>query len=864
MTGQTILHYEVRELLGRGGMGEVYKALDQKLNRLVALKFLAPGIVTSADARERFMQEATALSVLNHPHIATLFDIHEVDNRKFLVLEYLAGGTLKARLEGLARGGERLSIEELLEYAKQAGEGLAHAHRRGIIHRDIKTSNLMLTEERQLKITDFGVAKLSRFAGNTTPGLLIGTLRYMSPEQAEGKETDARSDLFSFGVVLFELTTGRVPFEAETRDALLAKIAAVQAPALSAFRAGVPARLERIVATLMMKKPSARYQNADDLVLDLRSLQIALREHTETSQATGSSKLSRRRRVSAAAAVILVLPALVYFYNRASDWSRTSAVPAAGRVAVLPFDYVGNSPSDEAFNAGLFEILAGKLDQFGLGRLNVVSANEVLEQKINSPSEARKLLGATLALTGIVRESEGRLSVSLALVDAASQVTLESRKIEATREELATIPDRLLEQAAEMLKMPAAAKARVAPGARFGLTQVPEALELYLRGRGYLQRYDRSESVEKAIEAFDKALSLDSTFALAHAGRAESYLRRYQSSKDMRFLAEARESSRRAIELNRQLFDVHLIMGLIQNTAGEYQDAIISFESGLKIQPESADALRELANTYVAAGRPDEAEATFKRLIRLRPDDWSTYKDLGIFYNRRGRIEEALSNFKRVVDLTPDNYVGYRSVGGLYLKLKDYNNAESALQKSLSLQPTDAAYSNLATLYYLQGRYVEASENYRKAIERNATNGIYWGNLGDAYRWIPGRESDSREAYRQAIALFERELAVNPLDEVARANCAMYWSHLGENERALAELRSAIKLKPDDGLVLSRASIVYEQAGMRDRALGAVEGAIKGGFRNEMENWPPLESLRRDPRYRELIDRCCRVAPQSH
>ena len=864
MTGQTILHYEVRELLGRGGMGEVYKALDQKLNRLVALKFLAPGIVTSADARERFMQEATALSVLNHPHIATLFDIHEVDNRKFLVLEYLAGGTLKARLEGLARGGERLSIEELLEYAKQAGEGLAHAHRRGIIHRDIKTSNLMLTEERQLKITDFGVAKLSRFAGNTTPGLLIGTLRYMSPEQAEGKETDARSDLFSFGVVLFELTTGRVPFEAETRDALLAKIAAVQAPALSAFRAGVPARLERIVATLMMKKPSARYQNADDLVLDLRSLQIALREHTETSQATSSSKLSRRRRVSAAAAVILLLPALAYFYNRASDWARSSAVPAAGRVAVLPFDYVGNSPSDEAFNAGLFEILAGKLDQFGLGRLNVVSANEVLEQKINSPSEARKLLGATLALTGIVRESEGRLSVSLALVDAASQVTLESRKIEATREELATIPDRLLEQAAEMLKMPAAAKARVAPGARFGLTQVPEALELYLRGRGYLQRYDRSESVEKAIEAFDKALSLDSTFALAHAGRAESYLRRYQSSKDMRFLAEARESSRRAIELNRQLFDVHLIMGLIQNTAGEYQDAIISFESGLKIQPESADALRELANTYVAAGRPDEAEATFKRLIRLRPDDWSTYKDLGIFYNRRGRIEEALSNFKRVVDLTPDNYVGYRSVGGLYLKLKDYNNAESALQKSLSLQPTDAAYSNLATLYYLQGRYVEASENYRKAIERNATNGIYWGNLGDAYRWIPGRESDSREAYRQAIALFERELAVNPLDEVARANCAMYWSHLGENERALAELRSAIKLKPDDGLVLSRASIVYEQAGMRDRALGAVEGAIKGGFRNEMENWPPLESLRRDPRYRELIDRCCRVAPQSH
>jgi serine/threonine-protein kinase len=332
----------------------------------------------------------------------------------------------------------------------------------------------------------------------------------------------------------------------------------------------------------------------------------------------------------------------------------------------------------------------------------------------------------------------------------------------------------------------------------------------------------------------------------------------------MRFLAKARESCRRAIELNRQLSDVHLTMGLIQSTAGEYQDAIISLESALKVQPESADAVRELANTYVAAGRPDEAEATFKRLIRLRPDDWSAYKDLGVFYNRMGRIEQALTNFERVVDLTPDNYVGYRSMGGLYLKLKDYPNAESALKKSLSLQPSDAAYSNLATLYYLQGRYVEASDNYRKTIEQNATNGIYWGNLGDAYRWIPGRESESREAYRQAIALFEQELSVNPLDEVARANCAMYWSHLGENERALAELRSAIKLKPEDGLVLSRAVIVYEQAGMRDRAIGAVEGAIKGGFRNEVENWPPLESLRRDQRYRELIDRCCKVASQTH
>jgi len=864
VTGQTILHYEVKELLGTGGMGEVYKALDLKLNRLVALKFLAARLSLSSSARQHFMEEAMALSVLNHPHIATLFDIQQVEERQFLVLEYLPGGTLKALLDELSRRGEHLSFEVLLDYATQVAEGLSYAHRRALVHRDLKTSNLMLTEERQLKITDFGVAKLSQFSVSTIPGSLIGTLRYMSPEQAQGREVDARSDLFSFGVVLFELTTGRLPFEGETGEALLSKIINLPAPALSAFRADVPPQLEHIVAKLMMKQPSARYQHADEALLDLRWLHASLRNHTTTSPARrlAVSKLARRRYTSSAfVAVLALLVAAVYFYaHRPPPPSGTAGARSEETLAVLPFDYVGNSPSDEAFSAGLFEILANKLSQLAAGRLKVISANEVLKQKVRNAIEAQKSLGAQLILTGTLHPSPVGFTLSLALIDAAKQTTLELREIQATRGELTLVPDKLVEQAAQMLKLPGTAKE---PGlhARSGLTNVPEALALYSRGRGYLQRYDRSENIDKAIEAFDRALSLDPSFALAHAGRAESYLRRYQSTKDTSFLTVARTSSRRAIDLNPQLFEVHFIMGLVQYTAGEYQDAIISFESALKVQPESADAWRELANTYVAAGRLDEAEASFKRLIRLRPDEWSAYKDLGLLYNSLGRLAEAVSNFKRVVDLTPDNYLGYRSLGGLYLKLKDYRKAEIALQRSLDLQPTDVAYSNLGILYYLQGRYVEASENFRKAIELNPNNGLWWGNLGDADRWIPGKESEARDAYQRAIALLEKELSVNPLDVQARATCAMYWSHLGNNEKAFAELNRAIKLKPEDGFVLSRAAIVYEQAKMRDRALAAVEGAIKGGFQNEVENWPPLHSLRQDRRYRELIERCCKSDP---
>jgi len=862
--GQTILHYEVKELLGTGGMGEVYKALDLKLNRLVALKFLTARLSPSGNASHPFMEEAMALSVLNHPHIATLFDIQQVEDRQFLVLEYLPGGTLKSLLEVVYRRGEHLSFDVLLDYATQVAEGLSYAHRRAVIHRDLKTSNLMLTEERQLKITDFGIAKLSHFSVTTTPGSLIGTLRYMSPEQAQGREIDARSDLFSFGVVLFELTTGRLPFEGESGEAVLSKVVSLPAPALSAFRADVPHQLEQIVAKLMTKQPSARYQQADDALADLRSLQATLRDETKTSPSGGwmAARRARRRYILSASTAIVALAAALYFFAHRPPPGGTAGVRSEDTLAVLPFDYVGTSLSDEAFNAGLFEILANKLSQLGAGRLKIISANDVLKQKVHSAIDAQKLLGAHLILTEKLQPSAAGFILSLALIDAAKNITLETREIQATREELTMVPDKLVEQAAEMLKLRGSG---LEPSQRAGsgLTHVPEALALYSSGRGYLQRYDRSENIEKAIDAFDRALSLDSSFALAHAGRAESYLRRYQSSKDTRFLTEARTSCRRAIGLNQKLFDVHLIMGLIQNTAGQYQDAIISLESALKVQPESADALRELANTYVAAGRPDEAEASFKRLIRLRPDDWSAYKDLGVFYNSRGRLNDAVSNFKRVVDLTPDNYLGYRSLGGLYLKLKDYRNAEIALKHSLELQPSDAGYSNLAILYYLRGRYSEAGENFRKAIELNSNNGIYWGNLGDAYRWMPGKEGESKDAYQRAIALFEKELAVNPLNVQARANCAMYRSQLGDNERALAELNSALKLKSEDGFVLSRAALVYEQAGMRDQALAAVEGAIRGGFQNEVENWPPLHSLRQDRRYRELMERCCKGDSRS-
>src|ERR1700730_358418 len=251
LTGRVILHFEIREKLGEGGMGVVYSAFDRKLNRLVALKFLPPGLVDSKESLERLVQEANAISALSHPNIATIYSLEESGGERFLVLEHIPGGTLKHKLRAVALSGRWLTIGQILNYAIGAAEGLAHAHRRGIVHQDIKTSNLMLTDEDTVKINDFGLARIGPSSGAAKPGLVAGTAAYMSPEQAQGGAIDARSDIFSFGVTLFEMATGRLPFEASNDSEMLSQIVNCPAPKLREYRVDAPVALGRVVSNAL-------------------------------------------------------------------------------------------------------------------------------------------------------------------------------------------------------------------------------------------------------------------------------------------------------------------------------------------------------------------------------------------------------------------------------------------------------------------------------------------------------------------------------------------------------------------------------------------------------------------------------------
>lgn len=849
---KTFLHYEVQAKLGEGGMGIVYQALDRKLNRLVALKFLPPLADRSNIDLERFLQEANALSSLNHPHIATIYAVETAGEQQFLVLEYLPGGTLKAKLQRTYSAGAPLPIDDVLKYAQQTAEGLAHAHAKGIIHRDVKTSNLMLTEGGDAKITDFGVAKLSGSSLKTIPGSLLGTIAYMSPEQALGVEVDARSDVFSFGVVLFELISGRLPFEAPNDAALLTRVVNARAPELKTLRADAPETLERIVGRALKKRLEDRYATMGELLADIREVRARLSTPTRSSTRHETQPVVRperhERRMGAWAAIALaVLTGAIVLGIRhlvqrvpaggpAATVSEALALakPTANRLALAQFDIFGQEQGKETFSKDLTAELTKYLTQFAQTHPSL---------SVVSPDEKRKDNVPTLILKATAIWENDRLIIAAVLADAQKRSVLNSVDLEGPANELPGLLQSLAKKVAEMLQVQ--------------ISEAPEARELYLRGRGYLERYDRPENLENAIAAFNKALSQDGAFVLAHAGKAEAYLRKYRQAPDEAFLDVARESVATAMQLNDRLAAVHFSDGLLRAATGEKQLAINSFQRSLEIEP-GPDATRELANAYDSLDNGellDLAELTYRRAIDLRKGYWLGYKDLGVFYQKHGRLSSALPLFERVLQLAPDDHTSYTNLGGIYLKLHRYSDYVRFCQKAVEIEPSAFAYYSLGTALYLDHRHREAIDAYKRAVELEPTEGFYFGGLGDAYRFVPGMVDYAEDAYKEAIRLKEKELQIRPRDARLRASIAS-WCTLFDRRRALSEIDKALQLGARNPRVQAVAATVFEQLRMREQAIKAVEKAIDLGYSvAEFQSWPPLEKLRKDPRYKRIAKR---------
>ena len=631
LVAQSVSHYQIVRKLGEGGMGVVYQARDTDLGRYVALKFLPLQLVSSPERIARFRNEARAISALNHPRIATIYGIEETGDLKFLVLEYLPGGTLRQRFMARKSSGEMPSLRQCLEWAIQIAEGLAHAHKRGIVHRDIKSSNVLFTEDGQIKIADFGLAKMaaqeedsSSSAAETVSGHAMGTPLYMSPEQARGQEVDERSDIFSLGVLLFELIAGRVPFHSTDTPAVLHEIAYSPAPPLGEFREGVPEALQAIISRMLQKDPALRYQTANDLLTDLRALSASIGPDAPPAETTASlaetltmasaPRLKRRWQpfalAAALAAGLITAAAVPSVRWHVAALVLPQPIPAEKRVAVLPFTNIG---VDQVLCDGLFEVVSNaltRLEQFH-GTLVVVPASDVRHEHVTSARDAGRLLGANLAVTGGIQRIGGNgVQVMISLSDTRTVTQLRTETIDARLPQLAGMQDQVVEKVARLLEL--ALQAEAAQALKTGNTSVPAAYPLYIAGLGYLFRYDQPENIGKAITSFQSAVAADEQYAQAYVGLAEARKRQYDLFKDPRSIDAALEDGSHALALAGKLAPAHIAMGMVQAAKGEYERAESEFKEALKRDPRNAAAYRELAGAYDAMGRAGQAESTFK------------------------------------------------------------------------------------------------------------------------------------------------------------------------------------------------------------------------------------------------------------
>lgn len=848
LDGQRVGRYLVIEELGRGAMGIVYKAEDTVLSRKVALKFMTPHGLTAARAPERFQQEARAAATLNHPNICTIFEVGEDHGQHFIAMELVNGKVLNACIPE-----DGFPVSTALRYAIEISSALAHAHGHGVVHRDIKPSNLMLTGEDRVKMLDFGLAKHERGIGQdegaslTQNGTLLGTFQYMAPEALRGEKIDARGDIWSFGVLLFELLTGRTPWDAKSGFALSAAILTEPLPPCPA---NVPASLRAVIDRCLRKDPKQRFADGGELEQALRAAEVAVDRRWGLPRVASGARLALL--LGVALAVGIAIPG-IRTYGR---WRYGSSLPANRTLAVLPFENRIGGDDGRALSEGLQDSLSATLSEIERfhGSLRVIPANEVRSAGVSTYAAAKQAFNVNLVLSGSVVREGGDIHITTELANAADGARLGSKTLSISKTDPIPLHQAVAKQAADLLALSLGPEDNVVLAA--GGTRLEGAYEKYLQGRGYLDYYDRGNNLDGAIDRFRGAISDDREYALGYAGLSEAYWRKYELNRDTSMLERAEEAGQRAIEIDPKIALAHASLGQIYSSTGQYDAALREFRAALEINRVCVAALRGMADVFAQTGKLAKAEQTFQEATKLRPGDWVTLTLLGRFYSFHGRYKEAVKVFAQIAKLVPASPVAMANLGAAYAAVNQMTEAEQSYKTSIAIEATARGYVGLADICFAQGRRAEAALLYQKALDLMGTSISYTtlGKLAQTFRWTPGQAARAPDLYRQAADVASKAVATNPHDAFALSWRAMFRIQTGETAQAFQDARLAMRIAPDNVRVLVNSGIVFESGGDHKKALDAIRSALERGYPSEsLKAEPDLTSLQNNPAFQRMI-----------
>jgi serine/threonine-protein kinase len=855
--GRTLLHYEMLEKLGHGGMGEVWLARDTRLDRDVAIKVLPPEVAADPERLERFRREAKSVAALNHPNIVTIHSVEEAGDLPFFTMEYVEGTTLSHIIPK-----DGFDAERFLDLAIPIADAVSAAHESGITHRDLKPGNIMVSGRGQIKVLDFGLAKVSREEAREIPsdshletefltseGQVLGTTPYMSPEQLKGKPVDQRSDIFSLGTILYAMATGKHPFLADSSAEVISSILSHHPPQVGEIREGLPEYLGGVIRRCLEKDPENRYQSARGLESDLLRLRNSVRSGGDPQTIVLSDSVKARKLgipVSKWAVAALAVAAVAVAGGLLID-SLGSNPPAPLRtLAVMPFaNLTGDADLDglaEGMSAGLLNRLR---EQEGL---QLMARSEAWNLRDRSPGDLAEEFGIGSVVAGEILKEGSRLECTVSLTDTATGLVLWSHTYTAPGGEIFGLQRVMASDLATFLSIPLSEDDR----RRFarGSVGADQAFDFYVTGRRFLDSVDEFRGPDAAAENFRQALRLNPDFALAHAGLSEALWEIYLRDLDRAALEEAESHAEKAREIAPEMPQARLALARVYRTTGRHDDAVREVEAVLADHPRADEVQRELSRNYERAGDLENAEQALRAAASLRPGDWINWNVLGNFLADAGKYEEARDAYMKAAEVAPPDVLMPREKLATYhLQIGEIDTAIDIYESLPKPIRSPRLASNLATAYFFSDhpeKWPRAEENYLLAVRLSPQDPMYQTNLGDLYQRLD-RPGEAQERYRLACELLEGWVAEDPDNPESLSNLAFYSAKSHDCSRATNLIPQLEEMLPDTGPNAHMLAYINALCGEEDAAIEALARAIALGESTAL--------IRQEDEFRSLHDR---------